>query len=214
MDAFSFYRNAAMRAHGRPTRLPDHFGLALLVLSCCALAGCSRSDPSANQREVPRSALEFKDHRLYLPGQPAPFTGFITEHYAGGGLQSRSSVSNGVLQGISEGWHTNGLLQVREVFAAGFSQGLRTKWYPSGARQSEATIVHGKLEGPFRRWDEHGALLEQIELRNDQPDGTAVAFYPSGCVKTWARMQAGRILERRDFEDGQQKPPLNLAASK
>jgi hypothetical protein len=45
---------------------------------------------------------------------------------------------------------------------------------------SEATIVEGKLEGTFGRWHENGQLAEQIEMKNDKPDGLARAFYPRG----------------------------------
>ena len=35
--------------------------------------------------------------------------GNMVEYYAPGRLQSRSVVSNGLLHGLSEGWHTNGV---------------------------------------------------------------------------------------------------------
>jgi antitoxin component YwqK of YwqJK toxin-antitoxin module len=46
-------------------------------------------------------------------------------------------VSNGQLNGVSEGWFTNGVLQIREHFMDGSSEGPVTKWHSSGAKLSE-----------------------------------------------------------------------------
>ncbi|MEN9576538.1 MAG: hypothetical protein RL514_4393 [Verrucomicrobiota bacterium] len=75
-----------------------------------------------------------KDGRLYRPAQSAPFSGTVVEYYAPRLLQSRSVISNGVLHGRSEGWHTNGVRQVSEDFVHGVSTGVRLKWYPSGTK--------------------------------------------------------------------------------
>ncbi len=177
------------------------------------VAGCKREEVSLP--EIPRSALALKEGHLYRNGQASPFNGFVIERYPGGAIESRSAVSNGLLHGASEGWHTNGTLQVRENFEAGFSHGLRTKWFTSGAKQSEAMIEHGKLNGTFRRWDEKGTLVEQIELRNDKPDGLSIAYYPDGSVKARVRMGAGVVVERENFKPGElREPPVMTAAKK
>lgn len=188
---------------------------ALLAWSLAGLTGCSPTAPVAPPPEVPRSSLVLKDGKLFRPAQSEPFSGTVVEHYAPKQLQSRSVVSNGVLHGLSEGWHTNGVRQVAEHFINGVSEGVRTKWYPSGARQSEANILRGKLNGTFRRWYENGKLAEQIELREDQPHGESLAYYPSGCLRTRVRMEAGQIVTRESFKDGEVPgPPVLTAAVK
>ena len=184
------------------------------LLGCCAahFAGCTRPEPPALP-EVPRASLVLKDGRLHRPAQSAPFTGTVVEHYAPGRLQSRSVISNGVLHGLSEGWHTNGVRQVAEPFVHGVSDGVRLKWYPTGARHSEAVIVGGKLNGPFRRWHENGQLAEQIELRNDLPHGESLAYFPSGCLKARARMAEGKVLATETFQDGEVKAAPTVAAA-
>jgi antitoxin component YwqK of YwqJK toxin-antitoxin module len=197
-----------------PARPANNF-LVLLGLALVGLAGCSRPEPPPAPPEVPRAALVLKDGRLYRPNQSAPFTGVIVERYESRQLQSRSVVSNGVLHGLSEGWHTNGLRQVEEHFVNGVAEGVRLKWHPSGAKLSEATIVGGKLHGTFRRWDEQGRLAEQIALVADQPHGESVAFFPSGCVKTRVRLERGQVVSRASFKDGEVPgPPVLTAAAK
>ncbi len=180
---------------------PGTILVGLLGLYVAVLTGCSRPELPALP-EVPRSSLVLKDARLHRPAQSAPFTGTVVEYFAPGRLQSRSVVSNGLLHGVSEGWHTNGVRQVAEIFVAGRSEGVRVKWYPSGAKMSEAEIVAGKLNGTFRRWHENGKLAEQIELRADQPHGPSIAFYESGCVKARVQMERGRPVSTETFKDG------------
>jgi len=194
---------------GTPGTIWVGLGLCVAVLS-----GCSRPEP-VSLPEVPRSSLVLKDGRLHRPAQGEPFTGTVVEYYGPKQLQSRSVVSNGLLHGLSEGWHTNGVRQVTENFINGVSEGVRIKWYPSGAKLSEAVIVNGKLHGTFRRWDEQGKLAEQVELRDGQPHGESVAYFPSGCVKTRVRLERGQVVTRESFKDGEVPgPPVLTAAAK
>ena len=182
------------------------------LLGLCA--GCSRPEPPPAP-EVPRASLVLKEGRLHRPAQGDPFTGTVVEHYAPGRLQSRSVVSNGLLHGLSEGWHANGVRQVAEHFVHGVSEGVRVKWHPGGAKLSEAAISGGKLNGPFRRWHENGRLAEQIELRDDLPHGESVAYYPSGYLKTRLRMERGQPVGTESFKDGEVPgPPVLTAAAK
>jgi antitoxin component YwqK of YwqJK toxin-antitoxin module len=190
------------------------FGALLGGLLAAAFTGCSPTEPPAPPPEVPRSSLVLKDGKLHRPAQAAPFTGTVVEYYAPKQLQSRSVVSNGLLHGRSEGWHTNGVRQVTENFVAGISEGVRVKWHPNGTKLSEATIARGKLNGTFRRWDEQGRLAEQIELVDDQPHGESVACFPSGCVKTRVRLERGQVVNRETFKDGEVPGPPVLTAAK
>lgn len=156
--------------------------------------------------EVSRTNLVFQDKRLHLAGQTAPFNGWMLEHHPDGILRSRSSVSNGLLHGVSQGWHTNGQLQVEEHFCEGISHGLRTKWYPSGAKLSEAAIANGKLNGSFLRWHENGVPSEQIEFVNDQPEGVSLAWFPSGSPKARVLTQSGKPVDRQFWKDGERAP--------
>ena len=150
-----------------------------------------------------RTNLVFQAGHWLLPGTTNLFTGFLLDTYEDGTRKSLSAVSNGLLHGLSLGWHTNGQQQIEEHFVLGVSHGPRTKWHENGQKLSEVTIVDGQLDGTFRRWDESGALTEEIEMKAGQPDGLSRAYYPNGTVKTEVRLEQGRVLERHSWPDGE-----------
>ena len=155
--------------------------------------------------ELSRTNLVLEEGRLRQSGSATPFTGFMVEHHVDGSRRSRSAISNGVLHGLSQGWFTNGQMQVSENFKEGVSHGLRVKWYAEGAKQSEASIVGGKLQGTFRKWHPNGALAEQAEFVADQPEGTSTAWFPSGYLKARVVMKDGKPAEQTFWKDGEQK---------
>lgn len=153
--------------------------------------------------EYREQAREAGAGRLYLAGDARPFTGLVTDLYDGGELKSRSAVSNGLLEGLSEGWSTNGQRQVEEYFAGGVSHSRRTKSYPSGSRLSEAMIVHGQLDGIFQRWHENGQMSERVEMSEGRPNGLSLAYHPSGSLKARVRLEEGKVLEQQSWADGE-----------
>jgi len=183
-------------------------GLLLLMPRRAAPPG----ENPAPSTEVERSLLTFNESRVRQNGKP--FTGFMIEHYPDGALKSRSAISNGVLHGVSEGWHTNRVLQVREHFELGISHGQRLRWDEQGHKVSEAQIVKGKIEGVFRRWHDNGVLAEEVAMKNGEPDGPSSAYYASGCLKTFVRMQNGKAIFRKSWPDGEINSPDIVALLK
>ena len=168
-------------------------------------AKTTRVKDSAGPVELSRTNLVLEEGRLRQPGDPTPFNGFMVEHHSDGTLRSRSAISNGVLQGLSQGWFTNGQMQVSENFKQGVSHGIRTKWYADGTKQSEASIVDGKIHGAFRKWHPNGVLAEQAEFVADKPEGLSVAYFPSGCLKARVVMKDGKAIEQTFWKDGEKK---------
>ncbi len=160
---------------------------------------------------VTMAEVEQSSGRLVRKGTHEPFSGWVTEAYPGGQMRSRSFVSKGVLEGVSEGWHTNGVQQVRETFLKGLSHGTVTKWSPEGALLSEANTQAGVLEGRFRRWHSNGVLAEEMEMRRGQADGLARSWYPSGNLKAEVRLELGKVVTRNYFEDTQ--PTASVAGA-
>ena len=68
---------------------------------------------------------------------------------------------------------------------------------------SEATIKDGKIEGTFKRWHENGKISEEVEMRGGNPNGTSVAYYPSGSLKSRARLDDGKVIEQKFWKDGE-----------
>jgi antitoxin component YwqK of YwqJK toxin-antitoxin module len=182
--------------------------LALAGIVAAVAAGLwmvwpERSAPQPSPREADLSDLILREERMYLAGESGPFTGIMVERYGPGEVRSRSALAGGVLHGLSEGWHTNGVLQVREYFRDGVSHGLRTKWGPDGQKLSEATIEQGRITGTFRRWHSNGALAEEIEMVDNEPRGLSRAYYSSGGLKLQARVENGVVLERQSWEESE-----------
>lgn len=137
------------------------------------------------------------------------FTGWVTEQYGEGRPKSRTHVVDGRLDGLSEGWHPNGVLKIQEHFVAGVSEGLVTRWGPDGSKVSEGTSRAGQFEGIFRRWHSNGVLAEELEMAGGQAHGLSRSWHPSGSPKAEVRLEHGKVLEQKFWPDG---APARLAA--
>jgi len=203
----------------------------LLVLCALALLGLAvafyfrlRSRPTASDasdaskasdRATHRTNLTFQAGHWLLPGTTNAFTGFLLDTYDDGARKSLSAVSNGLLHGLSIGWHTNGQQQVEEHFVLGVSHGLRTKWHPNGQKLSEVAIVDGQLQSTFRTWHENGVLAQEVQLKDGQPDGLSKAYFPSGYQKSQVTLRNGKVVEQQFWKDGEhQDPPASELSAK
>lgn len=177
--------------------------LALAALGTLCLRRPAPQQSAAEPPAVSRTNLLLLEGRWFQLPQTNLFTGYLVEHYPDGSLLSRSAVSNGLLNGVSEGWYTNGQIQIREHYQDSVADGSRQKWHENGQPKSEAMVVQGKLEGTFRSWHENGQLAEKIEMKRGNPDGPAWAFYPSGFVKAETKVRDGQVVAQQSWEDGQ-----------
>jgi antitoxin component YwqK of YwqJK toxin-antitoxin module len=184
----------------------------LLALAAVVAVRWHPQVPPPALPEFPRAAMMTRDGRLHLTNDPAPYTGWLVVHDPGGRLRSRSMLSNGVLNGLSEGWNAAGGLEIRESYVGGVCHGLRTRWHTNGVVLSQTTFVAGQPDGVFRRWHPNGTLAEQIEFRNGQEAGTSLALYPSGHLKATATVADGRLVENQFWPDGVMAAAPDLAA--
>jgi hypothetical protein len=153
--------------------------------------------------EAPAQELSLQGGKMVRKGETNAFSGIMTENYPDGSPKSRSYLVLGKLHGVSEGWYTNGQLQVHEEFVEGVSDGIRKKWYPDGTPLSIAPIVKGKIHGTFQRFHENGKVAEQIEMKEGEAEGQSYAFYPSGFLKAAVRLQNGKVVEEKRWKDGE-----------
>jgi hypothetical protein len=192
----------------RPIWLVAALGLIALGIGVWVL---TRARPQPKTVELPvaaRSSLLFSDGRWYELPQTNLFTGWMVEYFPDGGQCFRAAVSNGLLNGVSEGWYTNGQIQIREFYKDSIADGPRQKWHENGQLKSEATIVAGQVEGEFQSWHENGQLAERIQMRHGVPDGEAWGFYASGFARAKTSAHAGQILAQTTWADGEHRPTL------
>ena len=131
---------------------------------------------------VGRDRLVLREGRWMKTDETNAFTGMMVEFYPDGTMQSRSAVSNGLLHGLSEGWWTNAVLAVREMFREGRSHGLRTKWDIEGRRIAEADIRDGRIDGFHREWHTNGQLVVEVTMAAGQPQGVSRKWNPEGAL--------------------------------
>jgi antitoxin component YwqK of YwqJK toxin-antitoxin module len=189
-----------------PTGSVGAVGLLLAIGAVAGLVAFHLHRPKSPPPSAARSELRFRDGRWLWTGESRPFTGVMVDAYDSGVVKSRAAVSNGLLEGLSEGWFTNGQRQVQETFRAGVSHGLRTKWHANGRKMSEGLVVNGKLEGIFRRWSEDGSLSEEIEMKDGAANGISRAYHADGSLRALARVENGRALDQRFWPPGERRP--------
>lgn len=183
---------------------------AVTVVAGWALFRAVRPRPVAEPELALADLVRMEGRLVFRNDTNRVFTGWVTEHYASGTPRSRSHVVDGRLEGLSEGWHTNGVLQVREPFVNGLSEGVVTKWHADGTKQSEGTAKAGKFEGNFRRWHTNGVLAEELILVSGQPHGLARSWFPSGSLKAEVMLEQGQVVKQQFWKDGEQ-PALAAA---
>ena len=169
--------------------------------------------PEIPLREVGLETLQKMDGQFFVAGETNAFSGLIIERYEEGGLKSRTTVENGILNGVSEGWHVNGQQQIREHFFEGVAQGRRTKWWPNGTKLSEGEVVEGEWEGVFRKWHESGQLSQKIPMKGGKAHGVAKAWFPSGVLKSDVELVDGETVKSQFFEEPEKSLSLSLSAS-
>lgn len=174
---------------------------ALLLAGSVSLALLQKKVGSVSEVEL--TDLESRDGRLFKKESKQPFSGRVLSHDLSGALRSSAEVQEGFLHGLSEGWFTNGVLQVRESFLGGVSNGTRTKWREDGSVVSETAIVQGVIEGRFSRWHTNGVLAEEAFFKKGVPTGEARMWHADGTLASWCRLEDGKVADSRRWEPGE-----------
>ena len=178
--------------------------LAVLVLLIAAFYIGSTRNPEQAPNEptiLKLSDIRKENDLIYAPDETGPFTGVVVEYYEDGTLKSQTEVSEGKLQGLSEGWHENGQLQVKESFEQGVAHGLRQKWRPDGSKESEGTIQNGQFEGTFRKWHPNGQLAEEMQMTQGVAHGEAKSWHENGSLKATVTLDHGKVIKQEFFEE-------------
>lgn len=183
-------------------------GLFLVAVALVVAAGLAKQRMAQTlaeqppQATLPRLEVEVRDGKIFQRGLSSPFTGWMTDQYATGEPKLRTFVKEGLLDGDSEGWFTNGVRELHERFQGGLPHGIRTTWYPSGQKRSEGRLVNGRQEGTYFQWHENGQLAAEAEFLEGKPHGQSRAWYPSGSLKAEAWATHGEVKNHQIFADG------------
>ncbi|SVD33749.1 uncharacterized protein METZ01_LOCUS386603 [marine metagenome] len=178
------------------------------------LVGCT-DGPGESLAVATLDELKKEENGLHFKSTGELFTGYLTEYYpvsktnqleqvedGGSQLKSRSVVRGGKLNGLSEGWYSDGQQQVAEVFVDGKSHGVRVKWHRNGWKAAEDSIEHGELNGVCRKWHDNGQLAEEMAMVDGQADGQARSWHPDGSQKAEVLLEKGKVVEQQFWEEG------------
>jgi antitoxin component YwqK of YwqJK toxin-antitoxin module len=191
------------------------------------LAGCVEA-PKEKLPLVTLEELQKEDDGLRLKSTGELFKGYLVEYYppsnktnkleqvedGGSQLKSRSVIRGGKLNGLSEGWFSDGQQQVAEVFVDGKSHGVRVKWHRNGQKAAEDAIVNGELNGPCRKWHDNGQLAEEMTMFNSQADGQARSWHPGGSQKAQVTLEMGKVIEQKFWEEAEKPAEVSPLAKK
>jgi antitoxin component YwqK of YwqJK toxin-antitoxin module len=198
------------------SRWPLWLGLLALVAGLTLKSHRKVADAEAGKppaASVARERLENRGGRFYRPGADAPFSGWITDQHPSGEMKLRSAVLDGRLHGISEGWSTNGVPELRERFQRGLPHGTRVTWHANGKKRSEGQLLAGQQQGLYRQWDEEGKLVVEAEFEAGKPHGLSRAWYSSGYLKAEAMMKHGEVQARHVYPDGNRQAATLVAGN-
>ncbi len=178
------------------------------------LVGCT-DGPGESLAVATLDELKKEENGLHFKSTGELFTGYLTEYYpvsktnqlqqvqdGGSQLKSRSVVRGGKLNGLSEGWYSDGQQQVVEIFVDGKSHGVRVKWHRNGWKAAEDSIEHGELNGVCRKWHDNGQLAEEMAMVDGQADGQARSWHPDGSQKAEVLLRKGKVVEQQFWEEG------------
>ena len=178
------------------------------------LVGCT-DGPGESLAVATLDELKKEENGLHFKLTGELFTGYLTEYYpvsktnqlqqvqdGGSQLKSRSVVRGGKLNGLSEGWYSDGQQQVVEMFVDGKSHGVRVKWHRNGWKSAEDAIENGELNGPCRKWHDNGQLAEEMTMVDGQADGRARSWHPDGSQKAEVLLEKGKVVKQQFWEEG------------
>lgn len=136
-----------------------------------------------NGKADPDSVLTYENGEL---------NGLWEEYYSNGQLREKCSYFAGVRQGDVIRWHTNGKVALKGRYTSGLRH---DEWTWTGAdklRDSVRVYDFGKLEGKQLTYDDDGQLEVRIEFQQDQPQGEAWTYYPSGQASSFWTYVSGQ----------------------
>lgn len=79
-----------------------------------------------------------------------------------GKLQSETNYKDGLVHGVSNSYHPNGVQSTKTVFSNGEKAGTETWWGENGLKSYEANFANGKMNGLETIWSEDGSISSQL----------------------------------------------------
>ena len=125
--------------------------ISLFFLITFFLAACSNED-------VQQENLRYKEGIAYMKGNSIPFTGQAISKKNG---RLIISFNNGLREGKTERYWTNGRLRLREYYKLGKLDGLHEMFYANGQIQMKINYINGTIVDTAEWFHKNGTLSKK-----------------------------------------------------
>ncbi len=133
--------------------------ISLLFLTIFFLTSCS-------SEEVQQENLRYKEGIAYVNGSTIPFTGQAVSKKNGKFI---ISFNNGLREGKTERYWTNGRLRLREYYKLGKLDGLHEMFYANGQIEMKINYSNGKVVDTAEWYHNNGTLSKKSIYENGKP---------------------------------------------
>lgn len=108
-----------------------------------------------------------------------PVTGEL-HRYKDNSLYRLYTLQNGLLEGKSLLYHTNGNLNSEKPYKKGVLDGMVKEYYRSGTLKAEIPYIKGQKEGIAKNYDKDGKMLSQMIYSDNELNGEMRLYTPEG----------------------------------
>ena len=167
-------------------------------------------------KEIPYSQSVERNGLKYEVNSEEPFSGTIISNSVYSDLNFKMSYKNGVLNGVSEGYYSNGQIKYKENYLNGKPDGVQEAYYESGQIKSKSTIRNGELDGIAEKYYENGQKEYKHLFKNGKRanEGVHTTYYFNGQIKSKFNYLNGELdgVQEAYYESGQIKSKENYLA--
>lgn len=149
-----------------------YFALLGLLVSSTAFA-----------KLISTTDLVNKDSIFYEKNHSQPFTGEAIERGLTGKITTQTHYKNGLQNGPSKNYFSNGQLLISANYKDGKLNGPYKSYYENGKLQMEATYKDDKIVGLYKTYYESGKISEVTIYKNGAPTSNSKQYYENGKLK-------------------------------
>jgi TonB family protein len=156
-------------------------------------------------------------------------TGLLVQYNPQGILISEDYYENGLKEGLSKTWYSNGSSESEGTYLKNKKSGFWTTWHIDGSIQSQGNYVDGdeegewnvwykgdkiastgnykfgKRDGPWKNWFKNGSIEQEGTYKEDKREGAWTFYFQSGPVSAKEIYQNGEAV-KVEFWDEQGNP--------
>ncbi|MGB1103361.1 MAG: toxin-antitoxin system YwqK family antitoxin [Crocinitomicaceae bacterium] len=151
------------------------YWLVLLFLVAC-------KEESSNIRVLTNDTL-LKKYRGVFYFDDEPFNGHIIAPASNGDTMEVASYQNGVKEGLTMKYWTNGNMKFRAEYKDGIYHGAVEEWYENGQVFNRFTYKDGHENGRQQSWRPDGSLKANYEVKGGRKYGLTGS---KNCSNDWA----------------------------